>query len=59
MFFTLMLNFFLGEAENIMLHEKEILHLPLNLPTLSSIDMARQAQQYNLKLHAAQPSTFH
>lgn len=42
-----------------MLHEKEMLHLPLSLPTLSSIDMARQAQQDNLKLHATQSSTFH
>ena len=44
-----------GEAENIMQFEGDMLDMPLALPTLSSIDLAREAEQERLKMHSAQP----
>jgi len=48
-----------GEAENIIKFETDLLELPMALPTLSTIDMARQAQQDQLKLHSSQPPLYY
>ena len=42
-----------------MQYEKDLLALPCNLPTLSSIDMARQNQEEELRLHSAHPPLYY
>merc|ERR1712071_487083 len=42
-----------GEAENIINYESELLELPCNLPSLSTIDQARQIRSDQLKMHSA------
>jgi len=42
-----------GEAENIINYESELLELPCNLPSLSTIDQARQIRNDQLKMHSA------
>jgi hypothetical protein len=42
-----------------MKYEKDLLALPCNLPTLSSIDMARQNQEEELRLHSAHPPLYY
>lgn len=45
-------HFTLGEAENIINYESELLELPCNLPSLSTIDQARQIRNDQLKMHS-------
>lgn len=40
-----------AEAEMIMEHEKELLALPLGLPTVQSIDAARIEMEEEIRLH--------
>ncbi|KAI9562578.1 hypothetical protein GHT06_010032 [Daphnia sinensis] len=47
------------EAENIIKFESELLDLPMNLPTLSTIDMARQVQHDRLLMHSAEPPLYY
>ena len=50
---------FLGEAENIINYESELLELPCSLPTLSTIDQARQIRNDQLKMHCASPPLYY
>ena len=45
-----------AEAEHIMQHESETLFLPCGIPTVSSIDLARQVESERLKLHPHMPA---
>ncbi|XP_046637405.1 plasminogen receptor (KT)-like [Daphnia pulicaria] len=47
------------EAENIVKFESELLDLPMHLPTLSTIDMARQVQHDKLIMHSAEPPLYY
>lgn len=48
-----------GEAENIMQFEGALLDMPMSLPTLSSIDLAREARQEELMIHSAKSNLLH
>jgi len=48
-----------GEAENIINYESELLELPCSLPTLSTIDQARQIRNDQLKMHCASPPLYY
>ncbi len=50
---------FSDEAENIVKFESELLDLPMHLPTLSTIDMARQVQHDKLIMHSAEPPLYY
>ncbi|KAK3929946.1 Plasminogen receptor (KT) [Frankliniella fusca] len=45
-----------AEAEHIMQHETETLFLPCGVPTVSSIDLARQVESERQKLHPHMPA---
>ncbi|XP_034239829.1 plasminogen receptor (KT) [Thrips palmi] len=45
-----------AEAEHIMTHESENLFLPCGVPTVSSIDLARQVESERQKLHPHMPT---
>ena len=53
------LNRIRGEAENIMQYERDLLEMPLHLPTLSSIDLAREDQKKGLQLHSSPVVLYH
>lgn len=47
------------EAENIMRFEGNLLKIPCDLPTVSSIDVRRQQQQEALRMHSADPPLYY
>ena len=53
------ISLFADEAENIIKFESELLDLPMHLPTLSTIDMARQVQHDKLIMHSAEPPLYY
>ena len=42
-----------SEAESIIQYEKDLLEMPMHLPTLSSIDIAREEQKKERMIHSS------
>lgn len=51
------LNRIKSEAENILMFERDLIEIPTGLPSLSSLDVARQQMEEDAKYKAATPST--
>ena len=46
-----------GEAENILMFERDVIEMPSGLPTISSLDVGRQQMEDDAKYKLATPAT--